>query len=110
MLDVVAEVEVDVEGLLHAAVEHAVPLDGGLFEADGAEEVAGLHDDLEGVGEIVGEFADLYGVIFGDGCVKRFGHTVRLRSVGLRRRASVTQKSNRGWVMRRVDARGMGVD
>ena len=62
-LDVGAQGEVDVEGLADAVVEHAEPVAAGLFEFNGAEQVAGLDDDLEGVGEIVGELADFQGKV-----------------------------------------------
>ncbi len=65
-LDVFTELEVDFEGLVDAAVEHAEPVAGGLFELGHAEQVAGLDDDLDGVGEIVREAADLDGEFFGD--------------------------------------------
>ncbi len=64
--DVVAELKVDVEGAGDAGVEHTEPLGGGLFELGQVEEVAGLDDDLEGVGEVVGEAADFQGELFGD--------------------------------------------
>ena len=51
--------QVEVEGLLHAAVEHAQPVGGGLLQVGSAEQVACLHDDLEGVAEVVGELAHL---------------------------------------------------
>ena len=64
--DVLAEGEVDVEGFVDAVVEHAQPLGAGVLHLDGAEKVAGLDDDLERVGELVRELADLQGNVFGD--------------------------------------------
>ena len=64
--DVGAEGEVDVEGLADAVVQHAEPVAAGLLEFHGAEEIAGLDDDFEGVGEVVGELADLEGEVLGD--------------------------------------------
>lgn len=65
-LDVFAELEVDLEGFVDAAVEHAEPVAGGLLEFGHAEEVAGLDDDFDGVCEVMGEAADFDGEFFGD--------------------------------------------
>ena len=65
--DVFAELAVEFGGLLDAVVEHGAPLFGVVVEGDGAEQEAGLEDDFEGVAEIVGEPADLFGLLLGDG-------------------------------------------
>ncbi len=65
-LDVVAERLVDVERLVDAGVEHAEPVGGGLLELRGGEQIAGLHDDLERVREVVRELADLERQILGN--------------------------------------------
>ena len=66
-LDVSAQCNVDVHGLLDAVVHHAQPIGGGLFQLGHAQQVAGLDDDLESVAEFVGKFADLNCNILGDG-------------------------------------------
>lgn len=65
--DVFTELAVQVGGLLHAVFEHGAPLFGVVVEGDGAEEEAGLEDDFEGVAEVVGEAANLFGLLLGDG-------------------------------------------
>ena len=64
--DVFAQLEVDVEALCDAGVEHAEPGGGGFLELGSGEQVAGLDDDLEGVGEVVGQFSDFEGEVLGD--------------------------------------------
>jgi hypothetical protein len=64
-LDVVAERDVEVEGLLYATVQHAQPVGGGLLHLCSAEQVACLHDDLKGVAEIVCDSAHFDCEIFG---------------------------------------------
>lgn len=56
-LDVGAQGQVKVEGFLYASIQHAQPVGGGLFQFGGAEEIACLHDDLEGVAEVMGQLA-----------------------------------------------------
>lgn len=65
-LDVVAKGDVEVQGLLDAAVQHAQPVGGRLLHFGSAEQVACLNDDLKGVAEIVGEPAHLDSEIFWD--------------------------------------------
>lgn len=59
-LDVGAQSEVEIESLLYAAIQHAKPVGGRLLQFSGAKEIAGLHDDLESVAEVMGESAYLY--------------------------------------------------
>jgi hypothetical protein len=48
LLDVLAELEVEVQRLVDAGVEHLQPVAGGLLEVGHVEQVAGLDDDLRG--------------------------------------------------------------
>ena len=64
--DVFAELLVDFGSLLNSVVEHGAPLFGVLIEIDGAEQEAGLEDDFEGVAQVVGEAANLFGLPLGD--------------------------------------------
>src|SRR6185437_10934361 len=65
-LDVIAKGDVEVQGLLNPAIQHAQPVGGRLLQLSGAQQVACLHNDLEGVTEIVGELAHLDGYVFGN--------------------------------------------
>ena len=65
--DVFAELLVDFGSLLNSVVEHGAPLFGVLIEIDGAEQEAGLEDDFEGVAQVVGEAANLFGLLLRDG-------------------------------------------
>ena len=63
-LDVGAQGEVEVEGFLYATIQHAQPVGGWLFQFGGAEKIACLHDDLEGIAEVVSQLAYFYREIF----------------------------------------------
>jgi len=65
--DVLAELAVEFGGLLHSVFEHGAPLFGVVVEGDGAEQEAGLENDFEGVAEVVGEAANLFGLLLRDG-------------------------------------------
>ena len=65
--DEVAELAIDGGGLLDAGIEHRTPFAGIVVESDGAEEIAGLEDDLKCVAEVVREPANLLGVLDGNG-------------------------------------------
>jgi hypothetical protein len=65
--DVLAELAVEFGGLLDTVFEHGAPLFGVVVEGDGAEQEAGLENDFEGVAEVVGEAANLFGLLLGDG-------------------------------------------
>ena len=65
--DKLAELAVDFGGLLDAVVEHGAPFFCVFVERDGAEEEAGLEDDFEGVAEVVGDAANLFGLLLRDG-------------------------------------------
>jgi len=64
--NVLAELEVDVEAFGHAGFQHAEPGRRRFFQLGGGEEITGLDDDLECVGEIVGQAANLEGEVFRD--------------------------------------------
>jgi hypothetical protein len=66
LLDVFAELQIQVERLVDAGVEHLQPVAGGLFEIGHVQQVAGLHDDLERVREIVGEATHFESELFGN--------------------------------------------
>ena len=64
--DVFAELFIDFGSLLDTVVEHGAPLFGVLVKINGAEEEAGLEDNFEGVAEVVGEAANLFGLLLGN--------------------------------------------
>ena len=65
--DVLAELAVEFGGLLHAVIEHGAPLFGVIVEGNSAKQEAGLEDDFEGVAEVVGEAANLFGLLLRNG-------------------------------------------
>src|ERR1039458_10304404 len=67
-LDVGTQRLIDIERLADAVVEHAEPIAAWLLQLSGSQQVAGLHDDLERVGEIVGKFANFQRKIFRNLC------------------------------------------
>ncbi len=84
LLDGLAQLEVEVECLLDAGVQHTEPVRGGLFELGHAEQVAGLDDDFKRVGEVVGEAAQFQGQFFrnGGGGVGHSGDSVARNGQG----------------------------
>jgi hypothetical protein len=66
---VFAQLFIDFGSLLNAVVEHGAPFFGVVIEIDGAQQEAGLENDLQGVAEVVREAANLFGLLLGD----RFG-------------------------------------
>jgi len=68
LLDEAAECEGCVpSSLFYAAIEHLQPVGCGLFEARGAEEIAGLYDDLQRIAEVVREPAEFECDVFRNG-------------------------------------------
>ena len=51
--------------------------DAGFFQLDGAQQIAGLDDDLERIAELVGELANLNREIFGNRVCDRSADGVR---------------------------------
>src|SRR5260370_42275492 len=78
-LDVGAQREIDVHRLLHAAIQHTQPSACRLLHLRCANQVAGLHDYLESIAELVGKLAYLNGNIFGNAVARRQAQFLRVR-------------------------------
>ena len=63
-LDVGAERKVDIERLADTVVQQAEPIAARLFQVHGTQQIAGLDDHLKGVGQVVGELANLQREVF----------------------------------------------
>ena len=64
--DVFAKLLVDLSSLLDSVVEHGAPFFGVLVQVHGAKQEAGLEDDFKSVAEVVGEAANLFGLLLGN--------------------------------------------
>jgi hypothetical protein len=95
LLNKFAQSEILFEGFGYAAFEHLKPLVRGGFEFGETEEVAGLDDDFEGVGEFVGDAAHFERDLFGDGLLRcgGLGHWMCLVPVSDEGRSPFDSKS-----------------
>jgi hypothetical protein len=80
-LDICSQREIDIQRLAHAIIQHAQPFASRLLQFGGTQQITGLHDNLQRIGEIVGEFANLQSKIFRNlrrirrwRCLCYFGH------------------------------------
>ena len=89
--DILAELPIDLGGLLDPVVEHGSPLRRVLVERYGAEQEAGLEHDFERVAEIVREAADFFCLRFGNGARwGLWGHKQGIATARITRQGSRT--------------------
>lgn len=86
MADGGAEGVVEVERPGDALVEHAKPLFGRVRKSNRAKQIRGLDDDLQGVREVMGELADLFGDGFRENLCRAANLFILLRLLLFHRR------------------------
>jgi hypothetical protein len=65
--DIVAQIPIDTRRLRHPVIQQLYPLFRALVMRHGAQQVVCLHDDFERIAEVVGEPANLFSLLCGNG-------------------------------------------